>query len=669
MGIETGQIETLYEIYLWIVGLTSLFVCIPHFIFSFLSFRVFGCKLKTFLIPPLVVTLSLLSSIYMLTIPVLAIGGFYISLTPLGFTYAMSNFELVGYIIIFTIFLLFRSSGWFTDSKLKCEPSKLFRAKGLGKSKMQEYIKKIDKKEKIDYLAIDDINIISSLFLSYYNDLPNPLIPKNNVNEYLEAFGLKNGKVKTLKVLIEKDITDSYYITFGLLLHLLNFIFVDSDEDKQILDNFGTTFAPAVFKPDNLDSKIFLQTLFKCKEVMKLFIENYESLIDTETILSYLMKYQLDKSTKKVAKKKSAKFNQEISRKVSLDSRLQQGDKKKYSIRNFSKLDRSFDLGITQNSRLDRKSSFGLLDTPRRRSKTLVDWTQETPRRKNSASKSNNSDHSNDSNSSITDNVKFATIWNPSQCFLFKFDTKTFSRFLFDIIVAINEKGIVKQRKYLLKPYDNCFPGPEAIDAVLALCFDKEEEYLAEFEISRELVVLIFEFLFDLNAIECIIDKPIKFNEKAYYYRFSDSVVGSRLTDQDFLDEMSSNFEQFKEIATYVGKPDNIKDTYDLMIHPENGITMKNRVHHLKVYQNVFVGAEFVTWIKKTFFDSKLTKFGAICLGECLRQLGTFDSANGDHIFDDSKNHFFKIAGEEAFLIGLLEYHRNDERKKEHENE
>ena len=93
---------------------------IPHLIFSFFTFRVFGCKFRTFLIPPLVVLLSFLTTIYYLTIPVLALGGFYVSLTPLGFTYNMSNYELFSYIIIFSIVLLFKSSGWFTDSKLKC---------------------------------------------------------------------------------------------------------------------------------------------------------------------------------------------------------------------------------------------------------------------------------------------------------------------------------------------------------------------------------------------------------------------------------------------------------------------------------------------------------------------------------------------------------------------
>ena len=234
---------------------------------------------------------------------------------------------------------------------------------------------------------------------------------------------------------------------------------------------------------------------------------------------------------------------------------------------------------------------------------------------------------------------------------------------MFDIIVAINERGLVKQRKYLLKPYDNCFPGGEAMDAVLGLCFDKEDDYFTDFEISRDLVLNLFEFLFDLNAIECVVDKTVKFNEKSYFYRFTDSVVGSKLTDQDFLNEITENFEQFKEISTYLSEPDNIKETYDLMLSPSDGITIKNRVHHLKVYQNVFVGGEMVSWLRKQFFNSKLTKYGAVVLGESLRQLNAFESANGDHPFYDSKNHFYKIVSEETFMIGLLEYHRNCEKK------
>jgi hypothetical protein len=270
--------------------------------------------------------------------------------------------------------------------------------------------------------------------------------------------------------MLKRDLKDHYYTIFGLLIFILNYLFVESTDDAQVLDNLGTIFSPVVFKPPNDDSKLFLQTLFKCKEVMKHFIECYETIIDTELVLSYLVRYPLSKTKKKISKKnvnESKKFNQEISRKVSLDSRSKTEGEPVFSIRNF---DRSFDISSSKFKRTSSINDYfseepkflSPRDRKSRRSQTLK---KESPGRMRSGSKS--SDDSFNNSFVSEQSIRYSTIWIQnfiiltleSKSVIFFYLNVKFSKFLFDIIKLVNEKGLVKQRKYLLKTYDNCFPG------------------------------------------------------------------------------------------------------------------------------------------------------------------------------------------------------------------
>jgi hypothetical protein len=172
-------------------------------------------------------------------------------------------------------------------------------------------------------------------------------------------------------------------------------------------------------------------------------------------------------------------------------------------------------------------------------------------------------------------------------------------------------------------------------------------------------VINFIEFFVDLEIIQNVnSEKAFKFKDgNNQFYSFTEAVVGSKLTDQDFLDAKTTNFEQFKIVSQFISKPENIKDSFDKMISHDQGLQIKNRIHHLRVYNNVFIGTECVTWMKKNFSDLKLTKYGATVLGECLRQLGCFECVTGDHPFQD-KHLFYRMKDEETFLIYLLEYQR-----------
>jgi hypothetical protein len=201
----------------------------------------------------------------------------------------------------------------------------------------------------------------------------------------------------------------------------------------------------------------------------------------------------------------------------------------------------------------------------------------------------------------------------------------------------------------------NIYSANELVDTLLQWIIDID---CFKIEITRDLVINMIEFFVDLEIIQNVnSEKAFKFKDgNNQFYSFTEAVVGSKLTDQDFLDAKTINFEQFKIISQFISKPENIKDSFDKMMSPD-GLVIKNRIHHLKVYNNVFIGAECVNWMKKAFVDLKLTKYGATVLGECLRQLGCFDCVTGDHPFQD-KQLFYRMKDEETFLIYLLEYQR-----------
>eukprot|EP01080_Neovahlkampfia_damariscottae_P004990 gene4990-8588_t len=143
-------------------------------------------------------------------------------------------------------------------------------------------------------------------------------------------------------------------------------------------------------------------------------------------------------------------------------------------------------------------------------------------------------------------------------------------------------------------------------------------------------VIDFLEFFTDINVIQHVVDKDKKFSDEFLFFKFSEAVIGSKLTDQDFLTRIRRNFTQFKIVFKFVANPENVNKFYDHAFSGKDGIDIRNRTYHLKTYKSVFLGNEIVSWIQKHYNNLGLNRYGAVILGECFRQLHAFDHSHAE---------------------------------------
>jgi hypothetical protein len=180
-------------------------------------------------------------------------------------------------------------------------------------------------------------------------------------------------------------------------------------------------------------------------------------------------------------------------------------------------------------------------------------------------------------------------------------------------------------------------------------------------KLTKEDVVQFLQVLTDLNAIEHVSDKERSFQDDDSLFRFTDTVTGSRLIDNEFLSKITQNFTQFKIINKFIQSSESVKDFYDLAFCSNgDGLDIRNRTHHLKTYKTVFLGSETVTWIQKKYEHLGLTRYGATVLGECFRQLKAFDHSSAEQPLRD-ESIFYKMREEEEFLVQILAKYEDDE--------
>ena len=213
----------------------------------------------------------------------------------------------------------------------------------------------------------------------------------------------------------------------------------------------------------------------------------------------------------------------------------------------------------------------------------------------------------------------------------------------------MNKENVISNKTYHLKTYEHCFVANETVDKIYE--WTTTTENLSH--LTKEDIIYFLIFLSDINGIEHVVDKDKKFAYEYLFFRFSEPVIGSKLTDQDYLTKMKENFNQFKIIHEFIKSSENVKDFYDVAFASDDGLDIRNRTYHLKTYKSVFLGNETVSWIRKQYENLGLTRFGATILGECFRQLRAFDHSCGDHPLRDEYL-FYKMREEEEFLVEIL---------------
>jgi hypothetical protein len=102
------EIEPFYQMFLSILILSLFFIGAFYFLFSFFSFRVFRCGIRTMFIPLIAFLIGVLYSALQVMFYALCISGIYVSVNR-----NMTIYELFGYVVIVTLPLLWFGSGFF----------------------------------------------------------------------------------------------------------------------------------------------------------------------------------------------------------------------------------------------------------------------------------------------------------------------------------------------------------------------------------------------------------------------------------------------------------------------------------------------------------------------------------------------------------------------------
>jgi DEP domain-containing protein 5 len=79
---------------------------------------------------------------------------------------------------------------------------------------------------------------------------------------------------------------------------------------------------------------------------------------------------------------------------------------------------------------------------------------------------------------------------------------------------------------------------------------------------------------------------------------------------------------------------------------PPAGVVRANRRWHLKYYDDVFIGSQFVTWLVTNFEDIR-TREEAVAYGEELMSKGLFEHCKGAHQFLDG-HYFYRVSPQYA---------------------
>jgi hypothetical protein len=226
---------------------------------------------------------------------------------------------------------------------------------------------------------------------------------------------------------------------------------------------------------------------------------------------------------------------------------------------------------------------------------------------------------------------------------------------LIGIYGLLNEKNLIQNRKILLKSYENCFIASEIIEVTLMWILKTLKNKFGK--INQEKILVLYQALVDLMIIENVSDKDKPFIDNGSFFKFCFPMENVK---SELMLKSLENFEQFKIVNQFIMKSENMKDFYDLAFCSEDGLDIRNRTYHLKVYKSVFLGSEAVSWIKEKYSHLGLNLYGATVLGECFRQLKAFDHTVCEHPLRDDY-FFYRMREEEEFLVQILCKYEDDE--------
>ena len=192
--------------------------------------------------------------------------------------------------------------------------------------------------------------------------------------------------------------------------------------------------------------------------------------------------------------------------------------------------------------------------------------------------------------------ARYSTFSSKSSSSLSKSDAASqyTKEYLLEIAHAMKQCVIVRDRKFRLKIYENCFTGTECIDFLV--------EYL-QLERRKDAVKIAQHMNNTLHFCEHV-TQDHKIKDENLFYRFTNFACATQFT----LVEVMRAFQR--------------------------GVPTEDRTYRLRTYQKVFVGSEAVDWMIKYKFAP--SRAAAVELGNKLaKQFELFTHVTNEHELKD----------------------------------
>lgn len=202
--------------------------------------------------------------------------------------------------------------------------------------------------------------------------------------------------------------------------------------------------------------------------------------------------------------------------------------------------------------------------------------------------------------------------------------------------ISNKEKGFeLKDRRYRLRLYRNCFVASEAVDWMI--------QY--KFASSRDQAVDLGNVLLDRKVFHHCTNPNKRFKDEFSLFTFDTASVVEHLVsekDETTCDQSAVS----SSLVEITNEGDKAEELVRLISKPNDGVEIRERTYRFSKYPHCFVASELVDWLVDKY---KIPRSNAVTVGQSLvdRKFIVNLSKKGSKEFKD-KYEFFAISeGEE----------------------
>eukprot|EP01080_Neovahlkampfia_damariscottae_P003510 gene3510-6158_t len=237
----------------------------------------------------------------------------------------------------------------------------------------------------------------------------------------------------------------------------------------------------------------------------------------------------------------------------------------------------------------------------------------------------------------LSEKIKYPTIWLKTIDFL-ELSTSEFFLFLEDLIDLFNKENLVTERKVKSKS-ENCFLANDVIDNIQVW-----KQKTVNFSDTNS-IILFFQFLIDLGAIENCANRRKPFNYSNSPFKFTLSFNNETMI-KAYIIQIADNFEKYKIVRKLLVNPKNIFDFHQQAL---DSLDFQQIKQGFKTYKYGFQTTDLIIWIKIDKYPQLNTTYGAELLGECMRQLKLFSILKNGDCFENNISTTYSLKSKEEF--------------------